>query len=87
MPDLSDEQWAAVEECLYDGRKIEAIKLFCEATGARLKESKELLEVHEEELREQFPDRFKTSAKSGCGAAVLIGLIVTGLAVTSMGVG
>lgn len=84
MSELSDEQWEAVEECLYAGRKIEAIKLFREATGADLKKCKELLDGHEEELREQFPDRFKTAANSGCGTAVLIGLIVTGLAVTSM---
>ena len=92
MPDLTDDQWSQVEAHLYDGRKIEAIKVYREATGAGLKESKDILDQHEAELRGQFPERFKTTGKAGCGTAVmllavgLLGLGAAALAATYHGV-
>lgn len=80
MAEPTDEQWAAIEAELYARRKIAAIKLYRKATGADLKEAKELIEEHEAGLRQQFPDRF--SKKSGCGTAVvalavlMVGVIV-----------
>ncbi len=69
MADLSPEQWSAIEESLYRGRKIEAIKRYREVTGQGLKESKDLIDEHETELRAQFPERF-TASKAGCSTAV-----------------
>ena len=57
---VPDPIWSQVESSLYDGRKIQAIKILRQETGVGLKEAKDLVESHERGLREQFPDRFKT---------------------------
>lgn len=71
MPEPTSEQWQAIEDELYTGRKIAAIKLFREAVGCDLKTAKDTLDRHEQVLRERDPEKFITS-KSGCGSAVLI---------------
>ena len=72
---LSDEAMTSLTDALLDGRKIEAIKLYREATGLGLKESKDEIEALEASLRAQFPDKFKTVPKGkGCfgGATILV---------------
>ena len=76
MPhDLSDEQWQAIEDHLYAGRKITAIKLFRERAGVGLKEAKDVLDEHEAKLREQFPERF-TAKPAGCSVSVGVLLVL-----------
>jgi len=71
---------AQVQQALFQGQKIEAIKLYREATNQGLKESKDAVEKMEAELRQRSPERFsaKTSGK-GCAGVLL-------LMVTAMGV-
>lgn len=80
----SDEQWRRIEEALYAGRKIEAIKHFREATGSGLKEAKDVLDEHEAQLRAQSPGRF--TAKKGCLVLVLASVGATIIGVTAAGV-
>lgn len=70
---LTEQQWMEIEDYLYNGRKIEAIKIFREYTGLGLKDAKEVLDQHETELRKKRPDRFKKSG--GCGTVVAVILV------------
>lgn len=76
---LNDEQWRAIEDALFAGRKIEAIKQYREFTGCDLKESKESVEAYEKQLRQTMPEKFAAAPKkSGClgGVSVLVGIII-----------
>ena len=64
--ELSEAQRQAVQNTLFAGRKIEAIKLLREATGLGLKEAKDLAEAMESELRQQSPEKFSAPAAKGC---------------------
>lgn len=73
--DLNDAVKDEITEAIFSGRKIEAIKLYREATGQGLKESKDFIEALTDRLREQHPDRVP-AATSGCGATVLLMALV-----------
>lgn len=70
MP-LTDEKRDQINEAIFAGRKIEAIKLYRDATGEGLKESKDFIETLTDSLREKYPDRLPDKP-AGCGAAVLL---------------
>ena len=69
---LSDDQWQQIEDHLYNGRKIAAIKLMRQWGRVDLKDAKELVEQHEQELRAQNPTRFAKSKAGGCSTAVFV---------------
>jgi ribosomal protein L7/L12 len=69
---LSESQRQEIESHLFAGRKIQAIKIYREATGLGLKEAKDAVEAIEAELRAATPEKFKTSAKGGCLPAILL---------------
>ncbi|MGI9454928.1 MAG: ribosomal protein L7/L12 [Aeoliella sp.] len=71
---LTDESRDQINEAIFAGRKIEAIKLYREATGEGLKEAKDFIEGLTVRLREEYPDKLPAKA-AGCGSTVL--LIVT----------
>lgn len=72
MPNtLSDAQLDQVHSELFAGRKIQAIKIYREATGTDLKTAKDTVEAIDAELRTQHPDRFQSS-KSGCMTILLL---------------
>ena len=82
MPEpLSETAMNSLTAALLQGRKIEAIKIYRQATGLGLKEAKEAIEELEQSLRIKFPDKFSAAPKSGgCfgSAAVLclgVGLV------------
>jgi len=62
---LNESQQAAVDQAIYRGQKIEAIKLYRSAAGTDLKDAKEAVEERENFLRSQDPSRFSV-AKTGC---------------------
>lgn len=84
---LSDVQINAISDALRGGNKIEAIKLYREATGLGLKESKDAVEALEVDLRGKFPDQFpptgsasaQAKGKGGCLGLVAV-LFATGAA-------
>ena len=66
------EQMDAIADALAANRKIEAIKIYREATGKGLKDSKEFIEVLIPKLREEDPEKFAALGKSqggGCATA------------------
>ncbi|MBX3177560.1 MAG: ribosomal protein L7/L12 [Candidatus Hydrogenedentes bacterium] len=73
MSGMPEEDAQRMTEAIFAGRKIEAIKIYKEATGTGLKESKEFVEDLERQLRAECPERFAAGAKAGCGAVVLLG--------------
>ena len=67
MAQLTNQQREAIEQELFAGRKIAAIKLHREATGTGLAEAKKAVEDLEVDLRRRCPERFVSGAqKSGC---------------------
>jgi len=55
------------------GQKIQAIKLYREATGAGLADSKDAVEKLEREMREQHPENFGPKpARTGCAGVILL---------------
>ena len=75
MMDLSEEQLKAMTDALIAGRKIEAIKIYREATGLGLKEAKEAVEKLVDELSATHPE-IRKSNKSGCASMLAAGFLV-----------
>ena len=75
MP-LTDETRDEINEAIFAGRKIEAIKLYREATGQGLLEAKEFIEKLTAKLQQEYPDKVPQPA-GGCGAAALL-MVATG---------
>jgi ribosomal protein L7/L12 len=70
-----------MERALESGRRIEAIKVYREATGNDLKASKEFVDALAAELVERDAERFAALTKprtAGCSTAVWV-LVVLGL--------
>ena len=67
---LTDEVREQINQEIFSGSKIAAVKLYREAVGVGLKESKDFIDQLEGKLREEFPNRFKKSS-AGCSTAVL----------------
>ncbi|MBC8011630.1 MAG: ribosomal protein L7/L12 [Burkholderiales bacterium] len=87
---LSDAQINAISDALRGGNKIEAIKLYREATGLGLKESKDAVEALEADLRGKFPDQFQPAGAQsapGKGKGGCLGLVAVLLATGAAGLG
>ena len=85
MPEPTNEQWEQIQTHLFAGRKIQAIKLYRDATGEGLKESKDAMEAYAAKLYEQAPERFsKDPAKTGCAGMILLFLLVAAAAVANL---
>ena len=62
---------------LAGNKKIEAIKLYREATGVGLKEAKDFIETLVSQLAEQDPERFSKAVGYGCSSVFLLALIAS----------
>ena len=77
-PPLSTEVQQRITEALYQGNKIEAVRLYREAANTGLAEAKQAVEQMEAELRTQTPTRFAQPAiPSGLKASLL--LVILGM--------
>jgi hypothetical protein len=66
---LSDEQVQQISAAVFAGRKIEAIKLYRQATRLGLKESKDFIEALEVRLRQESPGEFTAPPRAaGCSS-------------------
>ena len=82
------EQWKEIADLLYAGRKIQAIKAYREITEAGLKEARDSVEKLEQQLREEFPEKFAAAGvlpekpaaagESGCLGVVLLAAAIAG---------
>jgi ribosomal protein L7/L12 len=76
--ELSADALAQIEAALFGGRKIEAIRLYREATGKGLLEAKNGVEALEAQLRANSPERFhaelmqEPGRSSGCMSMLLL---------------
>lgn len=73
--ELNDQSRQEILDCIRGNRKIEAIKLYRDATGAGLKESKEFIEELTRQLQADDPNF--TPQKAGCAAVVLALLMLS----------
>jgi hypothetical protein len=80
MP-LTDEQRTAMTELLFIGHKLNAIKIYREATGAGLKESKDFVDALESQLQQTMPERFQLVKFDGPPARFVITLVLGIIAV------
>lgn len=77
MGKIPEEDARKMTDLIFAGQKIEAIKMYREATSLGLKESKEFIDALERQLREECPENFSHAAKSGCSvvaASVLLAM-------------
>ena len=65
-----------IQEALFAGRKIEAIKLFRELSGAELKEAKDFVDALEARLRKEEPERFAKKTGEGGGAGAVFAIVL-----------
>ncbi len=79
MPDQpTQEQIEQIADALASGRKIEAIKIYRDATGKGLKEAKEFVDALIPRLKEQDPEKYaKLSQGAGCASAILLSIGLT----------
>lgn len=75
-----DDESESLYELIFTGQKIQAIKLYREASGVGLKEAKDAVELMEANLRREQPHRFQTVQGKGCGAGMLLFCLCLGSA-------
>jgi len=68
---IKAEAWKEIEKCIANGQKIEAIKLYREATSQGLKESKDFIDGAFEQFKKENPHLIFPK-KSGCGTTILL---------------
>jgi hypothetical protein len=89
--ELSKDVLAQIEAALFGGRKIEAIRLYREATGKGLLDAKNAIDAIEADLRAAGPERFnsaqlqESSPSTGCLGVFLLALGVSGAAAVMLG--
>jgi ribosomal protein L7/L12 len=84
----TQEQIDSIQEELAGGRKIGAIKIYREATGKGLKESKEFIDALAVRLKEEDPEKYAalaTSTGGGCASVLLIAVGLTTAAAAWLG--
>jgi len=70
--EIPKEKLAVIQEALFEGRKIEAIKLYRKCLGTGLAEAKTAVDKLEVELRSQTPQKFAAKpASKGCLGIIL----------------
>jgi len=73
---LSNEQIEQITAALGGGRKIDAIKIYREATGKGLKEANDFIDALIPKLKERDPEKYSHlgTRGAGCGSAILLGI-------------
>ncbi len=61
-----------IQDFLYAGQKIQAIKAAREKMGWGLKDAKERIDAVQARMREAFPAAMPAAQSAGCGTAVLV---------------
>jgi hypothetical protein len=75
---IPEDKLEPIKQALFQGRKIQAIKLYRKCAGAGLKEAKEAVDKLEAELRTASPEKFTapTGGKGCLGVMVALGTVV-----------
>jgi len=80
----ADPQHERICEALFEGRKIEAIKLYRELAGVGLKDAKQFIDALEARLKREQPDRFKKPEASSVGCLGTL-ILLAGIAALALG--
>ena len=72
---LTEKQLDDISQSIIQGRKIDAIKAFREATGLGLKDAKDEVEKITRDLAKEHPELLKNQSK-GCAGVIALGLIL-----------
>ena len=80
----TQEQIEQIGNALASGRKIEAIKIYRDATGEGLKDAKEFIDALIPKLIEQDPEKYAKLSAQGAGCASVI-LLSIGLTTAAFG--
>ena len=71
------DELTAIREALFQGQKIQAIKLYRKGTGSGLADAKAAVEKLEAELRAASPEKFTTAVPGkGCSGVVVCAVVV-----------
>ncbi len=75
---IPEEKLEPIKQALFQGRKIQAIKLYRKCTETGLKEAKDAVDKLETELRAASPEKFTapTGGKGCLGVMVALGAVV-----------
>ncbi|HIK93589.1 MAG TPA: hypothetical protein EYG03_16695 [Planctomycetes bacterium] len=73
-----------VAAALAAGQKIRAIKIYRDATGKGLKESKDFIDALIPRLIEENPERYAGLNNTGAGCGTTAGLLLFAVAVTAI---
>jgi hypothetical protein len=73
---VPEPELAEIKKALFEGRKIQAIKLYRKAVGTGLAEAKDAIDKLERELRTASPEKFSTQPSAGGCFGVLITLCI-----------
>jgi ribosomal protein L7/L12 len=74
---LTKEQIEAINDAVFAGRKIQAIRLYRAATRLGLKEAKEFIDALESRLREESPELFREPQAAGCSRSAALLIVAT----------
>ena len=67
-----------LQDLIYAGKKIPAIKLAREKLGLGLKEAKDRVEQAEAAMRAEFPEALPAKQAAGCGSALFVAAVLVG---------
>lgn len=70
-----------IDEALFRGNKVEAIKIYREEAGCQLMEAKNAVEAIEKELRKAKPERFRRQSSASGAIGLRLVAIAIALAV------
>lgn len=71
-----------IQDLIYDGQKITAIKMVRQQTGSGLKEAKDQVDALEAQMRSSFPGALPEPKSGGCGTAVLAMVVMLTVAIS-----
>jgi len=77
MPEESEQTMEQqVAEALASGQKIQAIKIYRDATGKDLKDAKDFIDKLTPRLIEENPERYAALGNAGAGCGATAGLLL-----------
>jgi hypothetical protein len=81
--DLPPGAMEEIVELVFKNQKLQACKRYREMAGVSLAESKRSIDELTTRLRQESPDRFEKTSKSGCAALLLAGISICTLAAST----
>jgi hypothetical protein len=84
VTEIPNETMELIRSHLLRGEKLQACKVYKEATGSSLLEAKNQIELLTEELRRSHPDQMNDRSPVGCLSVLILGLMFSGGIATAL---